>query len=445
MKPEQQVKDELSSLSEAVEFVLKRAKEKGADQCEVSVSRQTGVSISTRDQQVETLEFNRDGAMGIALYKDSCKGSVSTSDLSQSAIEQALDAALDISRYTSQDPDAGIGDADLMAKEVRDLDLFHPQDLKPARFIELACELEAKATSYSGIKASDGASLNSHYGAKVYGNSHGFIGGYPTSRHSMSCMLIAGEEEMQRDYAYSVARDFNDLQSIASIADEAAQKTLSRLNSRKIDTCVVPVVFDREVASGLFGHFVGAISGSNLYRRSSFLLDSMGQSIFPDWLSISEDPFVLKGLGSTPFDSEGIRTQKQNIVTSGELQSYLLTTYSARKLGMKSTGHAGGIHNWYVHGMSETRQALLDKMGTGLLVTELMGQGVNIVTGDYSRGAAGFWVENGKIMYPVHEITIAGNLKEMYKNIVAIADDPDPCSSIQSGSVLIESMKIAGS
>ncbi|WP_406609596.1 metalloprotease PmbA [Agarivorans sp. JK6] len=445
MSPEKQVSQELSQLKQAVEFALEQAKQLGADESEVSISKQTGICVATRDQQVETLEFNHDGALGIAVYSANCKGSASTSDLSPEAIKNAVKAAYDISQYTSKDSAAGIADKQLLASDIPDLELFHPHPLEPDYFIDVAKQCEDIALRNPQIKASDGANINSHYGVKVYGNSHGFLAGYPTSRHSISCMLIAGEKEMQRDYAYSVARDFTDLDSIETIAAKAQQKTLGRLNSQKISTCEVPVVFDQDVASGLFGHLVGAISGGNLYRRSSFLLDSLGKQLFPSWLSIYEDPFIKKGLSSTPFDSEGVAPTAKHIIADGKLETYLLTSYSARKLGMQSTGHAGGIHNWKVKHSGISRAELLKQMGTGLLVTEMMGQGVNTVTGDYSRGAAGYWVENGEIAFPVHEITVASTLQEMFANIVAIADDFDKESAIQSGSVLISSMKVAGS
>lgn len=441
---QQSMDKELTQLKQAVEFALDEAKRFGASAAEVSISKQTGISVSTRSSEVETLEFNRDGALGIAVYQGQQKGNASTSDLSKEAISRSVKAAVDISDVTSADPAAGLAPKDLMATEIPDLDLFYPTELEPQRFIDLACECEKIALSHQRIKASDGASVNSHYGVRVYGNTHGFIEGYPTSRHSLSCVLIAGDEQMQRDYAYSVAIDYNELRSAQSVADEAVEKTLSRLNSRKIKTSQVPVIFDKNVASGLLGHFVMAISGGNLYRRSSFLLDSLGQSIFPKWLTIHEDPWLKKALGSSPFDNEGLQTQERDIIKDGILQTYLLTSYAARKMAMQPTGHAGGIHNWLVTHSSLSQAELIKQMGTGLLVTELMGQGVNIVTGDYSRGAAGFWIENGEIAYPVHEITIAGNLKDIFQNIVAIGDDIDPTHAIRTGSILVDSMKVAG-
>lgn len=441
---QQSIKQELGQLKEAVQFALDEAKRLGSSDAEVSISKQTGISVSTRQMEVETLEFNRDGALGIAVYNGQQKGNASTSDLSREAITRTVQAAVDISEVTSPDPAAGLAPAEQMATDIKDLDLCYPAKLDADHFIDLAVECERYALAHKGIKSSDGASVNSHYGMRVYGNSHGFVEGFPTSRHSISSVLIAGDEQMQRDYAYSVAVDFNDLRNIQDIADEAAEKTLSRLNSRKINTCQVPVIFDKNVAGGLLGHFVMAISGGNLYRRSSFLLDSLGSEVFPEWLTIHEDPWMKKGLGSSPFDNEGVQTVPRDIIRAGMLETYLLTSYSARKMGMTSTGHAGGIHNWLVADSGKSQKELLKEMGTGLLVTELMGQGVNIVTGDYSRGAAGFWVENGEIAYPVHEITIAGNLRDIYQHIQAIATDRDPNHAISTGSILIDSMKVAG-
>ncbi|MFM2486702.1 metalloprotease PmbA [Celerinatantimonas yamalensis] len=443
---QQSVAKELKQLKQAVAFALDEAKRRGASDAEVSISKQTGISVSTRQCEVETLEFNRDGALGIAVYKGQQKGNASTSDLSKEAICRTVQAAVDISEVTSADPATGLAPKEMMATQIPDLDLFYPTELDADRFIEMASACERHALTHQGIRASDGASVNSHYGVRVYGNTHGFVEGFPTSRHSLSCVLIAGESQhMQRDYAYSVAVDFADLRDVQAIADEAAHKTLARLNSRKINTCHVPVIFDKDVAGGLLGHFAMAISGGNLYRRSSFLLDTLGDDLFPKWFSIHEDPWVKKGLGSSPFDNEGVQTRARDIIHQGQLQTYLLTSYAARKMALQPTGHAGGIHNWLVSDSALTQRDLLKQMGTGLLVTELMGQGVNIVTGDYSRGAAGFWVENGEIAYPVHEITIAGQLKDIYQNIVAIGNDRDANHAISVGSILVDSMKIAGS
>lgn len=446
MDLQQQVRHEQTHLESVVAEALATARQLGADNAEVSISKQTGLSVNTRGGEVESIEFNKDGALGIAIYRDGRKGSSSTTDLSAGAVRRAVEAAIEISRHTSADPYAGLADAEWLAWEAPDLDLLHPIEPNPEFGLDLARRCEAHALGQDPrIKHSDGAGFSSHHGVKVYGNSHGFVKGYASSRHSLSCVLIGEQEgEMQRDYGYSSCRAIEDLWSPERIADEAVTRTVSRLGARKIATTSVPVLFNADTATSLFGHLVSAISGGNLYRKSSFLLDSLGQQIFPEWLSIEEQALLPRGLASSPFDAEGVRTRDMAIIAAGNLQSYLLTTYSARKLGMRSTGHAGGIHNWQVSGQGQSQAELLKQMGTGLLITELMGQGVNIVTGDYSRGAAGFWVENGEICYPVEEITIAGSLKEMFRNMVAVGSDWDERSSLRSGSILLENMKVAG-
>ncbi|WP_087016689.1 metalloprotease PmbA [Thaumasiovibrio subtropicus] len=446
MDVKQQVAEQRAELEHAVAKALALAGKK-ADQAEVAITKTTGISVSTRMCEVENVEFNSDGALGITVYRGQRKGSASTSDLSEAAIAQTVAAAIDIAAYTSEDPFAGPAPEELMAKTIPDLDLFHPDEPEPDHAAEKAMLAERVALeSDERIQQSDGASYDSHYGVKVYGNSHGMLASYASSRHSISACLIATGQNgvMERDYSYTTARAVEDMWSPERVGREAAQRTLSRLDAQKLSTREVPVMFAADVATGLFGHLVMAISGANLYRKSSFLLDHLGQKIFPEWLSIDEQPHVLRAMASTPFDSEGLATQQRDIIHGGELQSYLLTSYAARKMGMTPTGHAGGIHNWYVSSTGEDFDAMLKKLGTGLLVTELMGQGVNIVTGDYSRGAAGFWVENGVIQYPVSEITIAGHLKEMFANIVAIGSDTETRSQIQTGSILIEQMKIAG-
>lgn len=446
MDLQQQVRQEQTRLEAVVADALAIARQLGADSAEVSISKQTGLSVNTRGGEVESIEFNKDGALGIAVYRDGRKGSSSTTDLGPEAVRSAVEAALEISRHTAADPYAGLADAEWLAWDVPDLDLLHPIEPDPDYGLELArrCELHALGLD-PRIKQSDGAGFSSHHGIKVYGNSHGFVKGYAGSRHSLSCVLIGEQDgEMQRDYGYSSCRAIHDLWSPERIAEEAVERTVSRLGARKIGTATLPVLFNADTASGLFGHLVSAIGGGNLYRKSSFLLDSLGQQIFPDWLRIDEQALLPCGLASAPFDAEGVRTRDQAIIEAGRLQTYLLTTYSGRKLGMASTGHAGGIHNWLVTGQGQSQQELLRQMGTGLLVTELMGQGVNVVTGDYSRGAAGFWVENGEIAYPVEEITIAGNLKDMFRNMLAVGCDWDSRSSLRTGSILLEQMKIAG-
>ena len=438
--------EQKKQLEDAVHDALTIAKQLGVDQAEVALTKSSGISVNTRLGEVENIEFNRDGVMGISVYANHCKGSASTADLSSEAIHATVKAAVDIAKYTSQDSYAGLLDAELLETAPLDLDLYHPSEHSTDQLLDIAKQCEDIAlNSDKRIVNSDGAGVNSHSSIKVYGNTHGFLDSYASSRHSLSCMLIGQEnDEMQRDYSYTSARDMNDLFSPQWVAKEAVKRTVERLGARKIQTQQSPVIFAPEVATGLFGHLVGAISGTNLYKKSSFLLDSLGTQVFPDWLNISEKPHLVKGIASAPYDLEGSKTIDRNIIEDGVLQTYLLTGYAARKLGMKSTGHTGGIHNWFVKDSGMDLAGLFKEMGNGLFVTELMGQGVNMVTGDYSRGAAGFWIENGVIAYPVHEITIAGNLKEMFMNMSAIGNDTDPRSSLKTGSILIKQMKIAG-
>ncbi|AUX73870.1 metalloprotease PmbA [Erwinia pyrifoliae] len=445
MKLLSQVAEQRKTLEQAVATALELAKA-SSDGAEVAVTKTTGISVSTRYGSVENVEFNSDGALGITVYHQNRKGSASSTDLSHDAIQRTVQAALDIARYTSADPYAGVADPDLLAFTAPDLDLFHPSEIDADRAIELAARAEQAALkSDKRITNTEGGSFNSHVGIKVFGNSHGMIQGYCSSRHSLSSCVIAEENgDMERDYAYTIGRAMEDLKSPEYVGEECARRTLSRLSPRKLSTMKAPVMFAAEVATGLFGHLVGAISGGSVYRKSTFLLDSLGQQILPEWLTIEEHPHLLKGLASTPFDSEGVRTQRRDIIQDGVLQNWLLTSYSARKLGLKSTGHAGGIHNWRIAGQGHSFDDMLKQLGTGLLVTELMGQGVSGITGDYSRGASGFWVENGVIQYPVSEITIAGNLKDMWRNMVSVGSDTETRSNIQCGSVLLPEMKIAG-
>ena len=445
MKVITQVEAQRKTLEHAVSQALELAAGK-ADGAEVAVSKTTGISVSTRYGEVENVEFNSDGALGITVYHQNRKGSASSTDLSPDAIARTVQAAMDIARYTSPDPCAGVADKELLAFDAPDLDLFHPAEVDADRAIELAARAEEVALKADKrITNTEGGSFNSHYGIKVFGNSHGMLQSYCSTRHSLSSCVIAEQDgDMERDYAYTIGRAIEDLRSPEWVGEECAQRVLSRLAPRKLSTMKAPVIFAREVATGLFGHLVGAIAGGAVYRKSTFLLDSLGKQILPEWLTIEEHPHLLKGLASTPFDSEGVRTERRDIVKDGVLQQWLLTNYSARKLGLTSTGHAGGIHNWRINGRGLGFDALLKEMGTGLVVTELMGQGVSGITGDYSRGAAGFWVENGVIQYPVSEITIAGNLKDMWRNIVTIGDDIETRSNIQCGSVLLPEMKIAG-
>ncbi len=440
-----QVNAQKKVLEQAVEHALAFAKSR-TDGAEVAVNKTTGLSVSTRYGEVENVEFNSDGALGITVYLGQRKGSASSTDLSPQAIERAVQAATDIARYTSEDPCSGLAESSLLAWDAPDLDLYHPLDISPDRAIEYAAAAEQSALqSDARIVNSEGGSFSSHAGIRVFGNSHGFLKSYCSTRHSMFSSVIAEENgQMERDYAYTSGRDFADLHSPEWVGQECARRTLARLSPQKLSTRKAPVLFAPEVASGLIGHLVGAISGSSVYRKSTFLLDSLGKQIFPEWLTIMEKPHLLKGAASTPFDSEGVRTADRTIVEGGVLQTWLMTSYSARKLGLQSTGHAGGIHNWRIAGQGQNFTQLLQRMGTGLVVTELMGQGVSSMTGDYSRGAAGFWVENGEIQYPVSEITIAGNLQDMWRTMVTVGDDIDERGNIQCGSILLEQMSIAG-
>ncbi|EGQ9215206.1 metalloprotease PmbA [Vibrio sp. 1557] len=446
MDIKQQVAEQRTELEQAVARALKLASAK-SDAAEVAITKSTGLSVSTRMGEVENVEFNSDGALGITVYRGQRKGSASTSDLSEAAIEQTVIAALDIAHYTSEDPFAGPAAKECMVQDIPELDLFHPDAPDPDYAANVAIAAEKEALSYnSAIKQSDGASYDSHYGVKVYGNSHGLLASYASSRHSTSCCVIGvGQNgEMERDYSYTVARHRDDLWTPETVGRKAAENTVNRLDAQRLKTGQYPIMFAADVATGLIGHLVMAISGGNLYRKSSFLLDHLGKQVLPEWFNISERPHVLRGLASSPFDSEGVYTQDREIITDGVLATYLLTSYAARKMKMTPTGHAGGIHNWYVKSTGQNFEQMLKELGTGLLVTEVMGQGVNVVTGDYSRGAAGFWVENGEIQYPVSEITIAGNLKDMFTKIVAVGSDIETRSQIQTGSILLDTMKVAG-
>ena len=437
----------LPGLQEQVEQIIAEARRQGASACEVSVSLEQGLSTSVRQREVETVEFNRDQGFGITLYVGQRKGSASTSATGPAAIRETVAAALAIAEHASEDEFAGLADAQLMAGELPDLDLYHPWAITPEQSIEMALECEAAAfASDSRISNADGTSLSTHRGCRVYGNSHGFVGSYASTRHSLSCVMIAEQAgQMQRDYWYDVNRVGTALSSAASIGQRAAQRTVARLGARPVPTCEVPVLFSAELAGGLFGHFLAAISGGNLYRKASFLDGALGQQLFPEWLSLHENPHMQQGLASAKFDADGLATYAKPFVQDGMIVSYVLGTYSGRKLGMPSTANAGGVHNLLVSHGSEDQTALLKRMGRGLLVTELMGQGLNLVTGDYSRGAAGFWVENGEIQYPVQEVTIAGNLRDMLGQIVAVGSDLEMRSNIRTGSVLIERMMVAGS
>lgn len=440
------LKSQEQTLRDAVSFAIETAQKAGAT-AEVGVTKVSGLSVSTRLQEIENVEFTNDGALGISVYLGQQKGNASTSDLSEEAIKNTVEAALAIAKYTSPDDCTGLADKELMAFEAPDLELYHGASVDVEQATKLALEAEKSALEYDAkIVNSNGASFNSHTGVRVYGNTHGMLQSYLSSRYSLSCSVIGGElDQLENDYEYTVSREFDALSSADWVGQNCAKKVIARLNPQKLSTREVPVIFLNDVATGLISHLTGAISGGSLYRKSSFLLDHLGKQVLPDWFQISERPHLLRRLASTPFDSEGGRTQNLEIIQDGVLQTYLLTSYSGRKMGMQSTGHAGGIHNWLVKpNLTGGLTALLRQMSTGLLVTDVMGQGVNIVTGDYSRGAAGFWVENGEIQYPVAEITIAGQLQDMLKNIIAVSDDIEHRSNIQTGSILLNKMKISG-
>lgn len=428
-------------------FALDRAKALGATAADVEISTSTGQNVTVRLGEVETIEHNRDKGLGVSVYLGQQRGNASTTDLSRDAITRTVEAALAIAKYTAPDECAGLPEPQRHAVQpFPDCAIHFPWAITTDESIALCKRIEAAAFAVDKrINNSEGASVSVSDADFIYANSNGFIGGYPTTRHSISCGMIAGNDTgMQRDYWYSVARAANGLEAAEAVGRKAGERTVARLNARKIATGDFPVLFEAPVASGLIGSFVNAVSGSSLYRKSSFLLDSIGQPIFSPIVHISEDPFLQHGLASGPFDAEGVATVARDVVKNGVLQGYFLGTYSARKLGMQSTGNAGGNHNLIVQPGELDFAGLLKKMGRGLVVTELMGQGVNNVTGDYSRGAAGFWVEDGEIAYAVEEITIAGNMKDMLKGIVAIGNDVLAQGSKQVGSILIDRMAIAG-
>ena len=436
----------LDKLKEFAQAVLSYAQERGASAAETEVSEGFGQTVTVRQGEVETIEYNRDKGIGVTVYIGKQRGHASTSDFSGKAMRDTVDAALSIARFTASDDCAGLADADLLARDPPDLDLWHPWDLPVERAITLAkaCESAGYAVD-PRVSNSEGATVSTQESQFAYANTLGFLGGYPSSRHGIWCSLIAGKNDaMQRDDWYETVRDPAELAAPEIVGRRAGERAIQRLGARKIATTQVPVLFEAPIAASLLGHFVGAVSGGSLYRRSSFLLDSIGKQVFAQHVKVSDLPHVPKGLASSAFDDEGVATRARDIVSNGVVQGYFLGSYSARKLGLRSTGNAGGNHNLILQDTGEDFAALLGKMGRGLLVTELMGQGVNNVTGDYSRGAAGYWVEGGAIAYPVQEITIAGNLKEMYRDIAAVGNDIVRRGSRQCGSILIGRMTVAG-
>ena len=436
----------LDSLKNIVQTLLDEAKIQGASAAEAGLSQENGLSVTARMGEVESIEHHCDQGLGITVYFGQSKGSASTTDWSTASIKETVTAACSIARNTSADDYAGLPEKDLLATEFPDLDVNHPWSIDANAAIALAIECEDAARSYdANISNSEGSSINTHQGFRVLGNSLGFLHGYASTRHSISCSVIAQQgDSMQRDYWYTVARNADCLETPRAVGSKAAERTLRRLQARSLNTQQCPVLYAPEVASSLLSSFIGAISGGNLYRKSSFLLDALDKRLFPEFIHIYEQPYLLGALGSAAYDAEGVATRTRDLVSDGILRSYVLASYAARKLGLQSTGNAGGVHNLTLTAGDSDFQTMLGKLNTGLLVAELMGQGVNMVNGDYSRGASGFWVENGEILYPVEEITIAGNLQTMFKNIVALGNDVDYRGNIRCGSILIEQMSIAG-
>ena len=442
-----QNKVEIARLETIVANVLEEAKNQGASAAEVGLSIERGLSVTCRLGAVETIEHHRDQGLGITVFFGQQKGSASLTDLTDDSIKDGVKAACSIARFSGEDRFSGLPDSDRLATQFPDLDVCHPWELSADQAITLALDCETVARELDPlITNSEGAAVNSHQGISVLGNSLGFLNGYESTRHSLSCSVIGQQgDDMQRDYWYSVARNANDLESSRRVGAMAAERVVRRLGAQSLSSRQCPVLYAPEVAASLLGHFIGAISGGSLYRKSSFLLDALETRVFPEFIRIHEQPFLPKALGSSAYDGEGVAANAHDIVTDGLLASYVLGSYSARKLGMESTGNAGGVHNLTIEPGDQDQQGLLATMDTGLLVTELIGQGVNQVTGDYSRGAAGFWVEGGVIQYPVEEITIAGNLKDMYQNIVAVGNDVDLRRNTRTGSILVAQMTVAGS
>ncbi|MCK5121400.1 MAG: metalloprotease PmbA [Methylococcales bacterium] len=438
--------EEINRLKNLVQDLLDESKKQGATSAEAGLSIDNGLSVNARLGEVETIEHHCDQSLGVTVYIGKKKGSASTNDFSADSVKETVKAACSIAGFSSEDEYAGLPDKDRLATEFPELDRFHPWDIDAEAAIELAVECEDAARSYHDeISNSEGASVSSHQGIRVMGNSLDFLQGYQATRHSISCSVLGERDgDMQRDYWYSVSRRADKLESAKDVGIKAAERTIKRLGARSLSTRQCPVLYSAEVASGLIGSLISAISGGSLYRKSSFLLDALDSQIFPEFIRIHEQPHLKMALGSSAYDSEGVATAARDIVTDGVLKGYVLSSYSARKLGLQTTGNAGGVHNLTVDSGVNDFAAMLKQLDTGLLVTELMGQGVNGVTGDYSRGASGFWVENGQIQYPVEEITIAGNLKDMYKNIVSVGNDVDYRGNIRTGSILIEQMSIAG-
>ncbi len=439
--------EEHARLSDQVREVIEEARRRGASAAEAGVATGSGFSVTVRMGEVETVEHDRDRGLGVTVYFGKRKGSASTSDVSPRALRETVEAACAIARHTSEDPCHGLADPELLAREVPDLGLYHPWDLSVEAAIDLARSGEDSARAADPrVTNSEGATVSCHVGDRVYGNSHGFIGAWSSSRHGLNCSVIARDDSgMQRGYWYTAARDPARLDAAEAVGRRAAERAVGRLGARRVPTTTAPVLFAPEVATSLFGHFLGAVRGSALYRNASFLIGHLGKPVFPEWLGLREEPHIPGAIGSAPFDQEGVATHPRDLVAGGVLQGYVLDSYSACRLGLRTTGNAGGVHNLVVPRGEQDLAGLLQRMGEGLLVTELMGMGVNVVTGDYSRGAAGFWVEGGEVRFPVHEVTVAGNLRTMFLGIQATGADVDERGAIRTGSVLLDRLTIAGS
>ena len=437
---------ELDRLAAIAEDVIARCRGRGADQVEVGVSVDAGLAVNVRLGEVETVEHTRDRGLSLTVYAGQRKGSASTADLDERSIAITIEQALAIARHTEADPAAGLADRERLATVFPELDLWHPAAPDANAAVELALRCEAAALEYDArIRNSEGASVSCSRSYGIYANSHGFVGRDQGTRYSLSCSVLAGEDDaMERDYHYDSARAFADLANAEAIGREAARRTLKRLGARSLSTRKAPVILSAEMARGFFGHLTGALSGGSQYRKASFLLDACGQPVFPRWVQITEQPLLKRGPGSAAYDDEGVAACTDPLVVDGVIQRYVLGSYSARKLGLPTTGNAGGVHNLTVAPNAGTLDELFADMGTGLYVTELLGQGVSIITGDYSRGAAGYWIENGRIAYPVHEITIAGNLREMYAGLIAVGSEIDARGNVRTGPVRLAELTVAG-
>ena len=435
-----------AGLSDAVQLALEEAGGRGASSSEAAASLSQGLSVNVRKSEIETVEHTRDRNLVVSVYFGQRTGSASTSDYSPAAVKETVLAACNIAKWTEEDRCIGLADPERLAKDVMDLDLYHPWTPSVEEASSLALECEASALGADArIVNSEGASVDAHQGVEVYGNSLGFLGHTQKSRQGISCSVIAGVgDSMQRDYWYSSARRLGDLDTPVQVGDQAARRTLRRLGARRVPTCKVPVIYEAPVAPSLLGHFISAISGGALYRKASFLLDHLDKKIFPEFVRIHEQPLIVGGMGSAAFDGEGVATSARDIVSDGILRGYVLGSYSARRLDMQTTGNAGGVHNLTIDTGDQNLEQMISGIDKGFLVTELIGFGINNVTGDYSRGAAGLWIENGEIAYPVEEVTVAGNLKDIFQNIAAIGNDVDPRRSTRCGSILVEGLTIAG-